>query len=141
MTRQVFGQNMRSTPCPDCQGTGFRNRVRCQRCEGTGQLYMLGTSAADVSTSRRESENDCWLSAAMLASALGKDPLDAAVMTAITGSAPLGILLAGDESKEAQPAPEGDPPASTTSPSDDNSVGGNDDATSSNEAPNGGGGD
>jgi hypothetical protein len=138
MTKQVFGKNVRSTECPDCQGTGFRNRVRCQRCEGTGKLYMLATSAADAS--RSQSESDCWLTAAMLASALGKDPLDAAVLTAITGSAPLGILLADEESKEPQPAPEGDAPASNASPKDDGSVGGNDDATSS-EAPDGGDGD
>lgn len=77
----------------------------------------------------------------MLASALGKDPLDAAVITAITGNTPLGILLAGDESKEPQPAPAVDLPPSNASSNEDGSVSGNDDATSSNEAPDGGDGD
>jgi hypothetical protein len=76
----------------------------------------------------------------MLASALGKDPMDAAVLTAITGSAPLGILLADDESKEPQAVPEGDASPSNASPKDDGAVGGNDDATSP-EAPGGGDGD
>jgi hypothetical protein len=102
-----------SAICPDCKGSGRQGTSPCAACGGIGRLYRLATPC----------DGEAWLSAAMLASALGKDPLDAAVIAAITDSAVIGVFLADeaaaesstpDESSSATP-PE---PEDTANPSE-----------------------
>jgi hypothetical protein len=79
-----------SAICPDCNGSGRQGATQCEACGGVGRLYRLATPCG----------GEAWLSAAMLADALGKDPLDAAVIAAITDSAVLGVFFADNEGSQ-----------------------------------------
>lgn len=86
-------EGAQSAICPDCKGSGRLRNAPCAPCGGVGRLYRLATPG----------DGEAWLSVAMMASAFGKDPFDAAVIATITDSAVLGVFLTDDEGEETSP--------------------------------------